>query len=82
MSKIRRPDLEAAPVKYPDYIGANLFPFLPKAQQGGTMYGPLRLWNGVGDYDMSTVISSNGVSFWKFMPTWTLPSALFALSAG
>ena len=37
-------------------------------QQGGTMYGPLRLWNGIGNYDMSTVISSNGVSFWKFMP--------------
>ena len=37
-------------------------------QQGGTMYGPLRLWNGIGSYDMSTVISSNGVSFWKFMP--------------
>ena len=36
---------------------------------GGTMYGPLKLWNGVGDYDMSTVISSNGVSFWKFMPS-------------
>ena len=35
---------------------------------GGTMYGPLRLWNGLGDYDMSTVISSNGVSFWKFTP--------------
>ena len=37
-------------------------------QQGGTMYGPLRLWNGIGNYDMSTVISSNGVSFWKFAP--------------
>ena len=37
-------------------------------QQGGTMYGPLRMWNGIGNYDMSTVISSNGVSFWKFMP--------------
>lgn len=37
-------------------------------QQGGTMYGPLRFWNGIGNYDMSTVISSNGVSFWKFTP--------------
>ena len=34
---------------------------------GGTMYGPLKLWNSLGGgYDMSTVISSNGVSFWKF----------------
>lgn len=38
MTKIRRPDLEAAPVKFPDYIGIKLFPFLGKAQQGGTMY--------------------------------------------
>lgn len=37
-NKIRRPDLEAAPVKYPDYIGPKIFPFLGKAQQGGTMY--------------------------------------------
>ena len=37
-------------------------------QRGGTMYGPLRFWNGIGNYDMSTVISSNGVSFWKFAP--------------
>ena len=36
---------------------------------GGIMYGPLKLWNSLGGgYDMSTVISSNGVSFWKFMP--------------
>ena len=37
-NKIRRPDLEAAPVKFPEYIGTKLFPFLGKAQQGGTMY--------------------------------------------
>lgn len=37
-NKIRRPDLEAAPVKFPDYIGTKIFPFLGKAQQGGTMY--------------------------------------------
>ena len=35
---------------------------------GGTMYGPLKLWNSLGSYDMSTVISSNGVSFWRFVP--------------
>ena len=36
---------------------------------GGIMYGPLKLWNSLGGgYDMSTVISSNGVSYWKFNP--------------
>lgn len=41
-------------------------------QNGGTMYGPLRFRNGpdVSGYDMSTVVSSNGVSFWKFMASF------------
>ncbi len=35
-------------------------------QQGGDMYGPLRFPKSQGGLDMSTTISSNGVSFWKF----------------
>lgn len=54
MTKIRRPDLEAAPVKYPDYIGAKLFPFLPKAQQGGTMYYQALQADITAQYNRST----------------------------
>lgn len=43
--------------------------FASFTNSGGIMYGPLKLWNSLGGgYDMSTIISSNGVSFWKFNP--------------
>ncbi len=38
-------------------------------QRGGDMYGPLRFPKSYGGIDMSTTISSNGVSFWKFTPS-------------
>lgn len=53
-NKIRRPDLEAAPVKFPDYIGTKLFPFLGKAQQGGTMYYQTLKDDVAAQYDRNT----------------------------
>lgn len=35
---IRRTDLEAMPVKLPEYVGASIFPWLEKDQVAGTMY--------------------------------------------
>ena len=35
---IRRADLEAQEVSYPDYIGGKILPFLAKPQQAGTLY--------------------------------------------
>ena len=38
MSKIRRPDLEAIPVSFPEFAAARIFPWLPKKQDSGTLY--------------------------------------------
>ena len=38
MDIVRRPDLEAAQVSFPDYIGTKVYPWLGKPQIAGKLY--------------------------------------------
>ena len=51
---IRRPDLEAAAVSYPDYIADRVFPFFARPQIAGTMYYQPRIADKSAQYNRDT----------------------------
>jgi len=69
---IRRPDLEAQEVSFPDYVGSKIYPFLGKAQIAGKLYYQKyksdisaqynRNHAALGDITQ-TVIAANDMSF-------------------
>ena len=68
-----RPDLEAVPASYPDYIADTIFPWLPRSQRAGVIYNQKLQSDGTAQYNRSTV--PDGVTGLTGSITRTLMSA-------